>query len=499
MRNASPTRRVVAVDLGATSGRVMVAEVGTDVIDMVEVHRFPNAVVEVDGSLHWDIRGLFRELLVGLRAAAATGRVDAVGIDSWAVDYGLIDAQGELFGDPYSYRDARTDGVAGRVLEKLGATELYERTGVQQLPFNTVYQLVAAASKSELGRAATMLLLPDLLGYWLTGAMGAERTNASTTGLYDVRAGEWDRELAAWVGLRPDLLPALRSPGDVLGPLLPTVAESCGLPRDVLVVAVGSHDTASAVVATPMGTEPAAYISSGTWSLVGLELDEPVLTEAARTADFTNEGGVDGTIRFLKNVTGLWVLSESLRKLAATGTRGAELDAVLDGAARAEPLRTLIDINHGSLLSPGDMPARLAALAEAAGEPVPVTPAEVTRCILDSLALAYRRHVRAVQDLAGVPVSVVHVVGGGSRNAFLCQLTADACEMPVLAGPAEASALGNVLVQARAMGVDHLADLSAMRDLVRRTQDVRRFDPRPDLDWTAAESRLPTGRDGVLA
>jgi rhamnulokinase len=473
---------------------VMVADVGPDTLALEEVHRFANGPVDVGGSLHWDVHGLHREVLAGLRRAAAGGPVHGIGIDSWAIDYGLLDADRELLGDPYAYRDSRTDGVAAQVLNKVDARELYERTGVQQLPFNTIYQLVAAAGTPALEQATTMLLLPDLLGFWLTGSIGAERTNASTTGLYDVRSGEWATELADRLGIPSSILPPLRSAGEVVGRLLPDVAAAVGLGVDVPVIAIGSHDTASAVVAVPSGDEPSAYVSSGTWSLVGLEIDEPVLTEAARLADFTNEGGVDGTVRFLKNVMGLWVLSESVRAW------DADLPELLAGVADAEPLRTVVDINDPSLLPPGDMPGRIASLAAAAGEPVPESPAEVARCVLDSLALAYRRHVREAAELAGREVSVVHVVGGGSRNKLLSQLTADACGLPVLAGPTEASALGNVLVQARTLGAD-LPDLAAMRALVRRTQQVRRFEPRDDLDWAAAEERLASRpdprRDGV--
>lgn len=495
------TRRVVAVDLGATSGRVMVAVVGPDTLTLDEVHRFPNAAVHVGGSLHWDLLGIHREVLVGLRLAAAGGPVDGIGIDSWAVDYGLLDADEHLLGNPYSHRDSRTDGVAAKVLGIVDAAELYQRTGVQQLPFNTIYQLVAAAGTPALEQASTLLLLPDLLGYWLTGRIGAEATNASTTGLYDVGSRTWATDLADRVGITSGILPPLREAGERVGTLLPEVARQVGLDPDVPVIAVGSHDTASAVVAVPALGDQAAYVSSGTWSLVGLELDEPVLTEEARLADFTNEAGVDGTVRFLKNVMGLWVLSESLREWELTGVADADLVTVLAGAADAEPLRTLVDINDPSLLSPGtgpddSMPARLADLARAAGEPVPETPAQIARCILDSLALAYRRHLSEAARLAGQPVDLVHVVGGGSRNEFLCQLTADACGLPVLAGPEEASALGNALVQARALGAD-LPDLAAMRDLVRRTHALRRYQPRTDLDWESAESRVLPKPDGV--
>jgi rhamnulokinase len=488
----STTRRVVAVDLGATSGRVMVAEVGADVLELIEVHRFRNGPVEVGGSLHWDVLALHREILAGLRLAAAGGPVHGIGIDSWAVDYGLLDAGEQLLGNPYSYRDSRTDGVAATVLAEVGAAEMYAVTGLQQLPFNTVYQLVAAGTAS-LVQASTLLLLPDLFGYWLTGRIGAEATNASTTGLYDVRSRAWALDLADRVGIRSAILPPLRAAGDLVGTLLPDVAEAVGLGPDVPVIAVGSHDTASAVVAVPADGGRSAYLSSGTWSLIGLELDEPVLSEDARLADFTNEGGVDGTVRFLKNVMGLWVLSESLDAWARAGVPDTDLAGVLAGAAAAEPLRTVVDINDRRLLSPGttadSMPARVQALAREAREPVPETPAQVTRCILDSLVLAYRRHLHEAAAIAGRTVDVLHVVGGGSQNALLCQLTADACGVPVLAGPVEASALGNVLVQARTLGVE-LPDLAAMRALVRRTHALRRYEPRPGVDWDAAQARL---------
>jgi rhamnulokinase len=478
--------RVAAVDLGATSGRVMAATVGDDTLDLTEVHRFPNAAVRVGDGLFWDVLALHEGMLAGLAKVVAAGPVDGIGIDTWAVDYGLLDAAGRLLGNPYSHRDSRTDGVGEKVVAEVGAPELYAVNGLQQLPFNTIYQLVAAAGTPELEAAATMLLLPDLLGYWLTGVVGAERTNASTTGLYDVRSRTWSAELAARVGVPLSLLPPLRDPGSVIGRVRPDAVAGSSTLAGIPVIAVGSHDTASAVVGVPAGDEPFAYISSGTWSLVGLELDAPVLTEEARLADFTNEGGVDGTVRFLRNVTGLWVLSQCLREWPD------DLADLLVAAAQAPPLRTVIDIDDPRLLPPGDMPGRVAELARHLGEPVPDSPVAMTRCILDSLALAYRRQVRTACRLAGLEVSVVHVVGGGSKNDLLCRLTADACGLPVLAGPAEAAALGNVLVQARALGAD-LPDLAAMRDLLRRTQQVRRHEPDLHLDWDSAERRLPAG------
>ncbi|MCM0620652.1 rhamnulokinase [Nocardioides bruguierae] len=495
MSSPSTAMRVAAVDLGATSGRIMVATVSPTSLHLEEVHRFPNGGVRAHDGLFWDVLGIHREILVGLSRIVATGRLDAIGIDSWAVDYGLLDRDGRLLGNPYTYRDSRTDGLAEQLLADPGsgfdAAELYATTGLQQLPFNTLWQVAAARGTAALEQAETLLMLPDLLGYWLTGAQGAERTNASTTQLYDATTGSWAADLVEKVGLRPGVLPPLRDPGSVVGHLLPGIAEAIGLPEgaQVPVVAVGSHDTASAVVGVPAADEDFAYVSSGTWSLVGLELDEPVLTEEARLADFTNEGGVDGTIRFLKNVMGLWVLSESMKRWAERGVPGTDLVSLLAAVEDAEPLRTVVDINDARLLPPGDMPARIQDLAREAGEPVPETPVEIARTILDSLALAYRVQLRTAARIAGRGFSVVHVVGGGSHNQLLCQLTADACGVPVLAGPGEAAALGNVLVQARALGVD-LPDLAAMRALVRRTHELGRYEPAPGLDWDAAEARL---------
>ncbi len=466
-------KRVAAVDLGASSGRVMAGTAGPSVLSVEEVRRFPNGGVRAGPALYWDVLGLYRETLAGIREA---GRLDGIGIDSWAVDYGLLDDRGALLGNPVHYRDSRTDGVSSRVAASIPPRELYDITGLQQLPFNTLYQLVSEGDR--LDAAATMLLIPDLLNHWLTGSIGAERTNASTTQLYDVRARTWAASLAARVGIPARLLPPLRDPGTVVG----TADELSGVP----VVAVGSHDTASAVVAVPAspGTN-FAYISSGTWSLAGLELPAPELSDAALAANFTNEGGVDGTIRFLRNVMGLWVLSETLR----TWSCQEDLPALLKAAAEEPPLAAVVDIDGPAFLPPGDMPARLAAACRATGQRPPSDRAAVVRCIVDSLALAHRRTIHEAARLTGRPVDVIHLVGGGARNELLCQSTADACGVPVLAGPVEAAALGNVLVQARALGED-LPDLAAMRALVRETQEIRRYEPSGTADWAAAEARL---------
>jgi rhamnulokinase len=460
-------RSFAAVDLGASSGRVMVGRVGPSTLELTAAHRFANEPVRAGGTLHWDILALYRGVLAGL---AEAGPVDSIGIDSWAVDYGLLDASGALLGNPVHYRDARTDGVPERVAGRIGDDKLYEITGLQKLPFNTAYQLVAAMTTPQFEAARRMLLIPDLLAYWLTGEIGAEYTNASTTELLDVRTRSWSLPLLTELGIRPSLLPAIRQPGSLIGSFE-------GTP----VVAVGSHDTASAVVGVPASSDRFAYISCGTWSLVGLELPDPVLTTGSRAANFTNEGGVDGTIRFLRNVMGLWPLQEAMREWGSPS-----IGDLLRDASREPPLAHLVDLDDPVFLPPGDMTGRL---VRAAGAPME-SPAVLTRCILDSLALAHRRAVRQAQELSGREVDAVHIVGGGARNELLCQLTADACGIPVLAGPVEATALGNVLVQARTAGVVE-GDLAAMRSLLRETQSVVRYSPAGDeVQWRAAERRL---------
>ncbi|MPZ82714.1 MAG: rhamnulokinase [Actinophytocola sp.] len=450
--------RVAAADLGAASGRVMLGEVGAGRLDLTEVHRFPNRPVRTRGTLHWDILGLYREMLDGLRAA---GDLDGIGIDSWAVDYGLLDADGALLGNPVHYRDARTEDAA-RTLRDLGEAELYATTGLQFLPFNTIHQLVAERAGARLGVARRLLLVPDLLAYWLTGEAGAELTNASTTQLLDVHKRQWATGLVERIGVDPALLPPLREPGTVIGPATELNGTS--------VIAVGSHDTASAVVGVPAEGERFAYISCGTWSLVGVELAAPVLSEDSRRANFTNELGVDGTVRYLRNVMGLWLLQECLRAWP-----DADQAALLAGAATL-PARSVIDPDDPVFLPPGDMPGRIADACRRADRPVPATRAETVRCIVDSLALAHRDAVRRAQALSGRAVDIVHVVGGGARNTLLCQLTADACGLPVVAGPVEATALGSVLVQARALGaVD--GGLAELRALVRATQETTRYEP----------------------
>ncbi|MEV1064675.1 rhamnulokinase family protein [Streptomyces sp. NPDC050263] len=470
-----------AVDLGASSGRVMVGRVGPDSLELTEAHRFVNRPVRVPEGLRWDVLALYAGVLDGLRAA---GPVDSVGIDSWAVDYGLLDADGALLGNPVHYRDSRTEGVAEQVWGTVPAAELYAATGLQYAPFNTLYQLTAAASSAQLAQARRLLLIPDLLAYWLTGEQGTELTNASTTQLIDPRTRDWSYDIAARLGIDLDLFAPLRRPGDPAGLLRPEVLEQTGLSGPVPVTTVGSHDTASAVAAVPATGERFAYICTGTWSLAGLELASPVLTEDSRAANFTNELGLDGTVRYLRNIMGLWLLQECVR---AWGD--PDLGELLLDAAKAPALRSVVDAADPVFLPPGRMPERIAEACRASGQPVPETPGEVTRCILDSLALAHRRAIEDAQRLADHPVDVVHIVGGGTRNALLCQLTADACGLPVVAGPTEAAALGNVLVQARTHGL--AGDRAGIRRLLARTQPLTRYEPQGGTGrWREAEARL---------
>jgi rhamnulokinase len=443
----------------------------------------------VGSSLYWDVLALWAGAVDGLRSAGRqVDRLDGVGVDAWAVDYGLLDSSGALLGNPFHYRDGRTDGVAGKAVAGFGAEALYDVNGLQFLPINTIFQLVAARGTPQLAAAERLLLIPDLVNFWLTGVQGSELTNASTTGLLDVRTRTWAPELVTAAGIGLEMLAPLHEPGHRVGELTPGVVSELGLTAQVPVWAVGSHDTASAVVGVPAETDRFAYVSCGTWSLVGLELESPVLTEESRKANFTNELGVDGTVRYLRNVMGLWILQEAMRTWETNG-EPADLEQLLSEAARVPAFTSLVDPDDPVFLHPGDMEARIGQVCRATGQTPPRSRAETVRCILDSLALAYRRAVTDAQRLSGRDVDVVHLVGGGARNELLCQLTADACRLPVEAGPVEAAALGNVLVQGRALG--QVDDLPSARLLLRRTQPVRRFQPQGSASsWEAAAARV---------
>ena len=493
---------VAAIDLGATSGRVMLGVVDHGRIELVPARRFENHRIERAGHLCWDLDALWAEIQQGLADAHDLALVRglpglaSIGVDSWAVDYGLVgpdelDADGtpvpgsgQRIDEVISYRDSRTDGVSDALAQQVSRERQFALTGIAQQPFNTVYQLAAEDRLTDLPAGSSLLLLPDLVGYLLTGQRRTETTNASTTGMLTADGQSWSPELLAAAGIDPGLFAPLIAPGDQLGTVRPELGEQLGI-GEVPVVAVGSHDTASAVLAVPADSgadqTPVAFISSGTWSLIGLELTVPVVTEEARQAGFTNEGGVAGTVRFLKNVAGMWLVSESIRQWEEDGAR-IELTDLL-AAARAVPGdRFRIDPTAEEFLAPGRMADRLTAAAVPLTEDDarPNTPAQLVRCILESLAETYRDELQAACHLAGVDLPQrLHVVGGGSRNALLNQLTADALGIEVVAGPMEATALGNVALQSQALGAIPKQP-GAIRELVRASVDLELFSPCTD-------------------
>jgi rhamnulokinase len=468
---------VAAIDLGATSGRVVLGHIQDAGVRLDVVQRFLNNPVRywegaADG-LHWNVPEQFRSILIGLRAAAQQEpELRSFGIDTWGLDYGLL-RRGALLGNPYSHRDERTASGVRATHEIVTREQLYAVNGLQFMPINTVYQYTADRLAGRIEPGDVSLLIPDLIGYWLTGVPAAERTIASTTGLLDVHTREWSSELVARLGFPETLLPGLIDPGATLGGLLPSVAAEIG--AQLPVVAVASHDTASAVVGVPAVDDDFAYVSCGTWALVGVELDHPVVSEAARLANFTNEGGLDGRIRFLQNIMGLWLQSESLRSWQRDGS---DLDlATLIREASYLRSGSMFDANDPRLLAPGDMPARIAQCCAEAGQPVPQTPTQFVRAINESLAAAIARAVRTGAELSGKTVKVIHLVGGGSQNELLCQLVADHSALPVIAGPIEATALGNVLVQARTCGLV-AGGLDSLRAIIARSVSLRRYVPR---------------------
>jgi len=466
------TANYLAIDLGAESGRAITGRFDGERLTLSEDHRFANTPVQLPDGLYWDVLSLYRETVASIRAGLAAGPVDSVGIDGWAVDYGLLDRSGALLGNPLHYRNPRFEPMVAELVRRIGADELYRRTGIQSLSINTTCQLLAQRGGPALAAADRLLLIPDLLRFWLTGEATAEVTNASTTQLLSASRLVWDGSLMAAVGIRPEILPPLVRPGALSGQLSGPAATELGM--SVPVIAVASHDTGSAVAGIPATTDTFGYISSGTWSLVGIERREPTLNDAARAANLSNERGVDGTFRLLKNVMGLWLVQECRRAWLREG-HDLSYDTLREMARAARPFGPLIDPDDPRLLAPGDMPARIRQLCGETAQTLPETPGEVTRCILESLACAYRATFDAIRAASGQAVSEIHVVGGGSRNDLLCQLTADATGLPVLAGPAEATATGNLLVQAMAVG--RIGSLRELREVVVRSSRIERYDP----------------------
>ena len=469
-------RTFAAVDLGAQSGRVAVGRFDGEVLALEELHRFPNEPVRVAGTLHWDVLRLYHEARAGLRRA---GAVDSVAVDSWAVDFGLVDRSGRLLGNPVHYRNSSRAAAMEAALERVPKRELYERTGIQLLAINTVFELAAMADDRDpaLAAAHRLLLIPDLFAFWLCGSETTELTNATTTGCLDARSHEWTTDLLERLDVPTGIFPKVVAPGTRLG------ATADGVPF----VATATHDTAAAVAAVPLRGEGGAYLSVGTWSLVGLEAAEPVVTDAAYDANLTNEGGVEGTTRVLRNVTGLWLLHECRRVWAAAGNERS-YDELVALAGRSPAFGPLIDPDDLSFAEPGDMPARIAAYCAATGQGAPEGEAAVVRCILESLALKQAATIDALAAATGRDIDTLHVIGGGAGNELLCAWTAAAAGRPVLAGPVEATLVGNLLVQAIALG--ELASIAEGRELVRRSFTPTVYEPDAERSWREARERF---------
>jgi len=459
---------VIAIDLGATSGRVMDIAFDGAQLNLHEIHRFPNIPVQTPNNLHWDVLRLWHEITVGI---AAVSEAASIGLDCWGVDYALLDSAGQLLANPYHYRDPRTNGAMDWVFERMPRREVFARTGIQFMPLNALYQLAASIRDGSplLDHAASMLTIADLFNYWLTGSATCEFTEATTMQLYNPTLADWDREILAAVGI----------PSDILTPIVPP-GTKIGAYQGMDVILPACHDTGSAVVAMPSTSEKAAYLSSGTWSLLGLELDEPIISDAAYEANVTNEGGYDGTWRLLKNIMGLWVVDQCRATWKAAGNdySFAQLTTMVQAAA---PFQAFIEPDDPLFLPPGDMPARVIDFCKRTGQPAPENDAEVMATVYVSLAYKYRYVLEQLMAVSGREVDLLHIIGGGSQNTLLNQMTANAIGRPVIAGPAEATATGNAIAQLIAIG--ELGSVAEARAMLSGAPDLVRFEPQNAATW----------------
>jgi rhamnulokinase len=482
-------KKILAFDLGAESGRGVLGLLDGQQLRLEVVHRFPNGAVRTLDAFHWDVLRLHGEMLHTLRLCAAQhGGLDSLGVDTWGVDFALLGRDGTLLGNPRHYRDPHTEGVMDAAFRRVPREEVFRQTGIQFMRFNTLFQLLALQRDRSplLDAAQTLLFMPDLFHYFLTGIKVNEFTDASTSQMLDPATRQWAYGLVRAFGLPAQLLGTLVQPGTVLGPLRASVAAETGL-NAAPVIAPASHDTGSAIAAVPAAGTSWAYISSGTWSLMGVELPQPLVTDAARAANFTNEGGVGGTVRFLKNVMGLWLVQECRRAWERAG-QAYGYDELTRLAEAAPPFVSLVDPDDASFILPPSMPAALADFCRRTGQPAPADPGATVRCALEGLALRYRWVLERLEGLTGRRLEVIHIIGGGSQNALLNQFTADACDRPVLAGPVEATAIGNVLVQALGLGV--LGAPADAREVVRRSFEVHTFTPRNPDAWRGPYERF---------
>ncbi len=469
---------LMAIDLGASSGRAILGSFDGEHIVLREVHKFANGPEYVNGHMYWDILQLLREIKCGIRSAASEGYVlSSIGIDTWGVDYGLLDSNGQLLSNPYHYRDRRTDELMPELWERISQESIYQATGIQFMQLNTLYQLYADVKYRPwvLGSTKKLLFTPDLLNYFLTGECCSERTIASTSQLLDPRTGAWVFDFLDTLGIDSGILQEVAEPAQALGTILPQVAHECGVGTDLKVMLVGSHDTASAVAATPFEPgETSAFLSSGTWSLLGMELGGPMITTASMDANFTNECGVANTIRFLKNISGLWLLQQCRHSWQLLGLN-LSYGEIERAAASAKPFQFQVNPDDPRFLNPDDMPEAIRQYCLDTGQNPPDSPGQIARGIYESLAFSYKKTVEVLEELTGEGISTVNMVGGGIQAELLCQLTADITKRRVVTGPVEATAMGNILTQLIALG--EIADLEQGRELVRRSVKMTEFLP----------------------
>jgi len=484
------TVNFLAIDFGAESGRGVLGSFDGERLSLEEIHRFPNGPVSILGSLYWDFPRLCGEMKKCISAAAqkAGGALDGIGTDTWGVDFGLVGRGDVILGNPYHYRDKRTDGMMDEAFRRLPREEIFEHTGIQFIKLNTIYQLLAMVLEKSplLDVAETLLNMPDLFNFVLTGRRVSEFTIASTAQLYDPRKQAWSEYVFEKLGLPLKIMAEVIQPGTVVGELLPSVAEECGTGR-IDVITPGGHDTACAVAAVPTSTERYAYISSGTWSLMGAEIREPIINSKALEYNFTNEGGVCGTFRFLKNIMGLWLVQECRRAWEKDGQSFSYAE-LTEMAEKAKPFVSIVEPDYEPFMGIGDMPGMIADFCRKTGQPVPAEKGAFVRCALESLALKYRWTLEKLEEVMGHKCEVIHVVGGGTQNTLLCRLTADAANLPVLAGPIEATAMGNVMMQALARG--HVSSISEAREVIRKSFDVVTYEPRHTPEWDDAYARF---------
>ena len=486
----SKVYKFLAFDFGASSGRAMLAKFDGKKIELEEKHRFSNDPVEINGGLYWDALRLFFEIKQGILncAHSGDGDIDAIGIDTWGVDYGLLDKNDKLLSNPYHYRDTRTDGMYDKAFAVVPKEEIFNETGIAFNWFNTIYQLLASKLEddSALKEAKTMLFMPDLFNFFLTGKKRTEYTIASTSQMFDSRTYDWAYNLLNKLGIKTDMFADMIYPGEIVGTLKPELAEELGV-GEIPVVAVASHDTGSAVASVPVvDDKDFIYISSGTWSLMGVELDAPNVSEDAMKYNFTNEGGVNKTIRFLKNIMGLWLIQECRRQWQREGTL-LSFDELEREAREAEPFASLIDPDYPAFQTPGNMPRRIREYCEKTGQKVPQTTGAIIRAIAESLAFRYRSTVEGMEDVTGKKYSVINIVGGGIKDKMICQFTANATNRTVSTGPVEATSIGNIVVQGIAMGA--IKDLKEGRQIVRNSFDITEYKPENTEAWDEAYAK----------